>query len=68
MMLLKTMTWGLSRFLVMVLAAIALIHYRAMIPLIYLLLIADQVGRKVIGWLHPVMRAGRQQFSSFQSV
>jgi hypothetical protein len=57
-MLLKAMTWGLGHFLLTSLGAIALIRYRAMIPLVYLLLIADQAGRKLIVWLNPVARTG----------
>lgn len=41
-------SWGLALFLFCLFAIVALVRYRAMIPLAYLLLAAEQVGRKLI--------------------
>lgn len=49
-------SWGLMLLLVNLLALLALIRYRAMVPLIFLLLTLEQVGRKVIGTLSPIVR------------
>ena len=40
--------WALGLFLLGFLGFIALVRYRAMVPLIYLLLLAENAGRKVI--------------------
>lgn len=53
--------WGLNIFLFGILSAIALIRYRAMIPLIYLLMLAEQIGRKWQSMTHlgvPLIPAG----------
>lgn len=41
-------SWGLVMVILCVLAVLALIPYRAMIPLVYLLFAAEQIGRKAI--------------------
>lgn len=41
-------SWGLVLFLMCVLAIVALIRYRALIPLIILLFAGEQIGRKAI--------------------
>ncbi len=38
------------------LTAIVLVRYRAMVPLMYLLLLADQIGRRVVVTLNPIER------------
>lgn len=38
--------WGLNIFLFGILSAIALLRYRAMIPLIYVFMLLEQIGRK----------------------
>ena len=40
--------WALGLFLSALLGLIALVRYRAMVPLIYLLLLAENAGRKII--------------------
>jgi len=50
-------SWGLALFALTLLGVIVLIRYRAMIPLVYLLLAIEQFGRKAIGTLHPIVRA-----------
>ena len=44
--------WGLSIFVLGLLGIIALIRYRAMIPLVYLLLLIEQLGRKWLSMTH----------------
>lgn len=41
-------SWGLALLLFCLFAIVALVRYRAMIPLAYLLLAAEQIGRKLI--------------------
>lgn len=45
-------TWGLGIFLLGLLAVIVLLRYRAMIPLTYLLLLIEQLGRKAQAMIH----------------
>jgi hypothetical protein len=46
--------WGLAQVLLCVLCLLALVRYRALVPLMYLLLLADQLGRKALTQLHTV--------------
>lgn len=45
-------SWGLGIFLLGLLAVVVLVRYRAMIPLMYLLLLVEQLGRKVLTTIH----------------
>jgi len=45
----STSAWGLALFTIALLGVIALVRYRAMIPLAFLLLTIEQVGRKAMG-------------------
>lgn len=49
---------GLSHFLLAALCLLALIRYRAMIPLLYVLLLLEFVGKKWILLVHPIIRTG----------
>jgi hypothetical protein len=49
---------GLARLLLCVLFIIALVRYRAMIPLMYVLIVADWLAHKGIGMMKPIARAG----------
>ena len=49
---------GLNLLVVPLLSAIALIRYRAMIPLLFLVLLFLQLGARVIIALHPIARTG----------
>jgi len=49
---------GLRLLLLVLIGAIALVRYRAMVPLVYLVLLADQLGRKVLVAVNPVERIG----------
>lgn len=44
--------WGLGVFLLGLLGVISLIRYRAMIPLVYLLLLIEQLWRKALSMIH----------------
>ena len=44
--------WGLGIFVLGLLALVVLLRYRAMIPLMYLLLLIEQVGRKALSTVH----------------
>lgn len=48
---------GLNLVLMSLLGVVVLIRYRAMIPIIYLLLLADEFGRKALVLVHPIARA-----------
>ncbi|MDQ4075786.1 MAG: hypothetical protein M3220_06000 [Chloroflexota bacterium] len=44
--------WGVGIFILGLLGIIVLLRYRAMIPLMYLLLLIEQVGRKALSTIH----------------
>lgn len=45
-------SWGLGIFVLGLLGTIVLVRYRAMIPLTYLLLLIEQLGRKALSAIH----------------
>ena len=49
--------WGVGQALLTALGLLAVFRYRAMIPLIYLLLLVEQLARKLIYLQHPVVRS-----------
>jgi hypothetical protein len=49
---------GLRLLLLTLIGVLALIRYRAMIPLVYLVLLVDQLGRKALVAANPVERIG----------
>jgi len=49
--------WGLALFVLSLLGLLVLVRYRAMIPLMYLLLGIEQLGRKALSLAHPIARA-----------
>jgi hypothetical protein len=49
---------GLASLLLCILSVIALIRYRTMIPLMYVLIVVEWVAHKGIGMMKPVIRAG----------
>ncbi len=51
-------SWGLALLVINLLGVVVLIRYRAMIPLVYLLLSIEQIGRKGLAILHPIIRSG----------
>jgi hypothetical protein len=44
--------WGLGIFVLGLLGMVVLLRYRAMIPLLYLLFLIEQVGRKALATIH----------------
>jgi hypothetical protein len=50
-------SWALGLLLLSLLATVALIRYRAMIPLMYLLLSIEQIGRKGLLLINPIVKA-----------
>ncbi len=48
--------WGLALFVLSLLGVVVLIRYRAMIPLMYVLLSIEQFGRKGIALVSPIVR------------
>jgi hypothetical protein len=53
-------SWGLILFVLSLLGLLVLVRYRAMIPLMYLLLGAEQFGRKAIAMAQPIVKAAAQ--------
>jgi hypothetical protein len=49
--------WGLALLALSVMGVVVLIRYRAMIPLMYFLLAFEQLGRKALSEIHPVVRS-----------
>jgi len=50
--------WGLSQLLIGLLFALVLFRYRAMIPLMYALVLAEYLGRIAIGTVKPIVTVG----------
>lgn len=50
--------WGLSLLIFSLLGALALLRYRAMVPLVFLLLLLEHLGRKLILVLMPIAQVG----------
>lgn len=48
--------WGVTHLMLNVLGFIAVVRYRAMIPLIYLLLAIDHIGRRALVDIYPIIR------------
>jgi hypothetical protein len=48
-------SWGLALLVLALLGLIALLRYRAMLPLMYLALGVEQIGRKVISVVSPIV-------------
>ena len=50
--------WGLSQLLLGLLFVLALVRYRAMIPLIYVLILVELLAKKGIFWVKPIVTTG----------
>ena len=50
--------WGLSLLIFSLLGALALLRYRAMVPLVFLVLLLEHLGRKLILTVMPVATVG----------
>lgn len=60
--------WGWSLFLFSLLGALVLLRYRAMIPLMFALLLLEQLGRKLILQVMPIVGAGAPSGSAINLV
>ena len=60
--------WGLSQLILSLMAALALIRYRAMVPLVFLLLLLELLGRKLILIAMPIAKAGVSPAFSINAV
>ena len=56
--------WGLSQLLIGLLFVLVLFRYRAMIPLMYVLILAEYLGRIGIGLTKPIVTVGTPPGSS----
>lgn len=54
-------SWGLGLLILSALGIVVLLRYRAMIPLMFVALTAEQVGRMSLAKLYPVVRAAETQ-------
>lgn len=50
--------WGLAQFVICLLCILALARYRAMIPLLFALLLLEYLGKRVILFFLPVVKTG----------
>lgn len=50
--------WGLAQLVICAPGVLAVVRYRAMIPLVYVLLLGEHLGRKVVLWFLPIVRIG----------
>lgn len=50
--------WGLAQLVLCGLGILALVRYRAMVPLLFLLLLLEQLARKGILMVKPIVRSG----------
>lgn len=50
-------SWGLILFVLSLLGIVVLIRYRAMVPLMYVLLSIEQIGRKGLSLANPIVKA-----------
>lgn len=49
--------WGLAQLMLNLLGLLALLRYRAMVPLMFAVLLVEHLGRKLIFWILPIARA-----------
>jgi hypothetical protein len=50
--------WGLAHLVICALCVIALVRYRAMVPLLLTLLLVEHVARRAILWAMPIAKTG----------
>ena len=50
--------WGVAQLVIMVFGVLAITRYRAMVPLMYVLLLLDWLGRKAVVLAMPIARTG----------
>ena len=57
-------SWGLELLLLSLLSLLVLVRYRAMVPLMLLILLLEQLGRKAIATISPIIHAAEPQNTS----
>ena len=50
--------WGFSHLMICLLGVLVLVRYRSLVPLMYALLLLEQLGRKALLYFHPIAKAG----------
>ena len=50
--------WGLSQLVLGLFYVVALFRYRAMIPLVYIMILVELLGKKGILWVKPIVTTG----------
>jgi len=60
--------WGLSLLILSLLGVLALVRYRAMVPLVFLLLLVEHLGRKLILVFIPIAKTGAPPALSINAV
>src|SRR5262245_8565105 len=50
--------WGLAHLTICAMCVIVLVRYRALVPLMFALLLLEHVSRRVVVWLRPIARTG----------
>lgn len=60
--------WGLSQLMICLLCILVLLRYRAMIPFMFGLLLVEQLSRKVILQIMPIVTAGTSSGSAINLV
>jgi len=51
--------WGLSQFMLCLLGIVVLVRYRAMVPLMFVLFLFEQLSRKLILQIMPIVKIGK---------
>jgi len=49
---------GIARLIASIVAAVVLVRYRSLVPLMFVLFLLEQLGRQVVLWALPVARTG----------
>ncbi|MEQ1618986.1 MAG: hypothetical protein ABL883_11670 [Terricaulis sp.] len=57
-------SWGLGLLILALLSIVVLIRYRAMLPLMILVMTLEQIGRKGIALINPILSSGDDQVST----
>lgn len=58
-------SWGLCLLALALLGVVVLVRYRTMMPLIYLLLSIEQLGRRAISYISPIIRPVATEGASY---
>lgn len=60
--------WGLAQLMICLLCILALVRYRALIPFLFVLLLLEHLGRKLIFQVMPIVKAGTPTASAVNLV